>query len=262
MRSRDLNFPDNDKTFDTNTDSKMRLQVFLAHSGLASRRASEKIIASGRVTVNGRVVTEMGEKVSVNDDICLDGEKITLEQKKRYVLLNKPEGYVCSLSDEKGREVAADLLKERYSERLYNIGRLDMYSQGLIIFTNDGDFAATLSHPSAELEKEYIVEATSPLPRYLCDDFMHGVRVDGVFYKCKSAVEINPRKMKVILLEGKNREIRTVFASQNVRIRRLTRVRIGNVKMENLQSGKFRDLTIREVSGLLALCKNTGKTVY
>ena len=262
-----MNFPDNEKRrgssdIKDSSDSKMRLQVFLAHSGLASRRASEKIIASGRVTVNGVVVTEMGEKVSTADDIRLDGEKVMLEQKKRYVLLNKPEGYVCSLSDEKGREVAADLLKGRYSERLYNVGRLDMYSQGLIIFTNDGDFAATLSHPSAELEKEYIVEATAPLPRSLCDDFMRGVRVDGVFYKCKSAVEINPRKMKVVLVEGKNREIRNVFASQDVKIRRLTRVRIGTVKIEHLQSGEFRDLTMKEVSGLLTLCKNTGKILY
>ena len=110
------------------------------------------------------------------------------------MLLNKPAGYVCSLSDEKGRPVAADLLKDTYSERLYNVGRLDMFSSGLIIFTNDGNFAATLSHPSAELEKEYIVDTSTPLPRNLAQDFMKGIRVDGVFYKCRDAEELNARR--------------------------------------------------------------------
>ena len=129
-------------------DNKLRLQVFLAHSGLASRRACEKIILDGRVTVNGQVVTELGSKVSDSDIVKVDGKQLSLEKKKCYVLLNKPAGYVCSSSDEKGRAVAVDLLKDAYKERLYNVGRLDMYSKGMILFTNDGDFAAKLSHPS------------------------------------------------------------------------------------------------------------------
>ena len=132
----------------------IRLQAFLAHAGVASRRASEKIITDGRVTVNGEAVTELGTKVTVKDTVCVDGKPVALEAAKRYVLLNKPAGYVCSQSDEKGRPCAVDLLKSAYSERLYNVGRLDMYSQGAILFTNDGDFAARLSHPSAEIEKE------------------------------------------------------------------------------------------------------------
>ena len=244
---------------DNENKDEMRLQVFLAHSGVASRRASEKIIQDGRVTVNGIVVTELGTKVTLKDIICVDGKKVEPEEQKRYVLLNKPAGYVCSLSDEKGRPVAADLLKDSYSERLYNVGRLDMFSQGLIIFTNDGSFAATLSHPSAELEKEYVVDSSMPLPRTLCEEFEKGIRVDGVFYKCKSARELNARKIKIVLIEGKNREIRNVFASKAIGIKRLVRVRIGNVEIKDLKPGEFRDLTSSEVQGLLKLCRKTEK---
>ena len=182
-----------------------------------------------------------------------------MEKKFIWKKLNKPAGYVCSLSDEKDRPVAAGLLKEKYSERLYNIGRLDMFSQGLIIFTNDGDFAATLSHPSAELEKEYVVDASMPLPRTLCQEFEKGIRVDGVFYKCKSAHELNARKIKIVLVEGKNREIRNVFASKEIGIKRLTRVRIGNIEIKDLKPGEFRELSQKEVQGLLKLCKKTEK---
>lgn len=235
---------------------EIRLQVYLAHSGVASRRASEKIIQDGRVTVNGQIVTELGTKVSSKDKVAVDGKEIKPEENKRYVLLYKPAGYVCSLADEKDRPIAADILKETYSERLYNVGRLDMFSQGLIIFTNDGDFASTLSHPSAELEKEYIVESSQPLPKTLAEEFENGVRVDNVFYKCKSAKDLNSHKMKIVLIEGKNREIRNVFASRDVVIRKLTRVRIGNVEMGDLKPGQYRELSQGEVAGLLKLCKN------
>ena len=139
---------------------QIRLQAFLAHCGLASRRACENIITDGRVSVNGKLVNELGTKVSENDVVCVDGKQISLEKRKIYVLLNKPAGYVCTQNDEKDRPVAVDILKEKYSERLYNVGRLDMFSRGAIIFTNDGDFAAKLSHPSSEIEKEYLVETS------------------------------------------------------------------------------------------------------
>lgn len=237
-------------------NEKIRLQTFLAHCGVASRRASEKIILDGRVTVNDVVVTELGTKVSATDIVLVDGKKIALEENKRYVLLNKPTGYVCSSNDEKGRDSAIDLLKDSFSERLYNVGRLDMFSSGLIIFTNDGDFAAKLSHPSSELEKEYIVDSSLPLPRGLAEEFMHGVRVDGVFYKCKFAKELNSHRMQIVLIEGKNREIRRVFESKNVAIKRLVRVRIGNIEMNKLPPGEHRILTESEVKGLLSICKN------
>ena len=233
----------------------MRLQVYLAHCGVASRRACEKLIAKGSVSVNGSVITQAGTKVFSGDDVCVDGKKVFIEERKRYILLNKPSGYVCSLSDEKGRPVAADLLKTAYSERLYNIGRLDMFSQGLILFTNDGEFAHILSHPSAELEKEYIVDTSLNLPRGLAERFEKGLRVDGVFYKCRRAEEINARRMKIVLIEGKNREIRNVFQSEGAAIKRLTRVRIGNITIDNMKSGSFRELSNAEVQGLLSLCR-------
>lgn len=207
--------------------------------------------------VNGETVAELGSKVSFSDEILVDGKKISLEEEKRYVLLNKPAGYVCSLSDEKDRPVASEFLKEKYKERLYNVGRLDMFSEGLIIFTNDGEFAKTLSHPSSQLEKEYIVETRLPLPRDLAESFEKGIRVDGIFYKCKRAEDVNTRKMKIVLIEGKNREIRNVFASRGIGIKRLLRVRIGNIGITGLKSGEIRELSSEEVKGLLDLCRHS-----
>lgn len=227
----------------------------MAHCGVASRRASEKIILEGRVTVNGSPVTELGTKVVSGDTVLLDGKEIHPEETMRYVLLNKPAGYICSSSDEKDRQIALDLLKDAYSERLYNVGRLDMFSSGLIIYTNDGEFAKTLSHPSAELEKEYIVDTSTPIPYGLAEEFMKGVRIDDVFYKCLDARELNSHRMRIVLAEGKNREIRRVFESRGVGIKRLMRIRIGCVGVGNLQFSQFRDLTQDEVKALLKLCK-------
>ena len=247
MNRRDSNLP---------ASEEIRLQVFLAHCGVASRRASEQIILDGRVCVNGSVVTELGTKVSDKDEVTVDGKKIRLESVKRYVLLNKPAGFVCSSSDEKGREVAADLLKDKYSERLYNVGRLDMYSKGMILFTNDGDFAAKLSHPSSQIEKEYIVETSQNVPEDLPSKLEHGVRIEGVFYKPVRVVKLKERKLKIVLIEGKNREIRRMLESVNIGTKSLVRVRIGNINLDDLRPGDSRDLTQAEVKGLLNLCKN------
>ena len=242
---------------DNNQEKKeaVRLQAFLAHCGVASRRASEQIILDGRVAVNGIVVTELGSKVTADDKVTVDGNQVYLEEKKRYVMLNKPAGFVCSASDEKGRQVAADLLRDAYKERLYNVGRLDMYSKGMILFTNDGEFARILSHPSSQLEKEYIVETSQNIPEDFPERFERGIRVDNVFYKCKRCEILKPRKVKIVLIEGKNREIRTVLEAAGIGTRSLVRVRIGNVHLDELKPGEHRDLTDREVQGLLALCK-------
>lgn len=235
--------------------TEIRLQAFLAHCGVASRRASEQIILDGRVEVNGVVVTELGTKVTEKDVVKVDGNKIQLEAAKRYVILNKPAGFVCSASDEKGRQVAADLLKEKYSERLYNVGRLDMYSKGMILFTNDGDFAAKLSHPSSQIEKEYIVETSQNIPEELPAKLEGGVRIEGVFYKPLKVVKLKERKLKIVLIEGKNREIRRMLESENIGTKSLVRVRIGNVNLDDLRPGDSRDLTQAEITGLLQLCK-------
>ena len=236
---------------------EMRLQVYLAHAGVASRRACEKIIAEGRVFVNGTLVTDMGSKVRTGDTVLLDGKPVHPEARKCYVLLNKPAGFVCTLSDEKGRPTAADLLKETYSERLYNIGRLDMFSSGAILFTNDGDFAAKIEHPSAQIEKEYVIETTQDFPPELLTRFERGIRVDGIFYKCRSAAAVNRRKLRIVLVEGKNREIRRVLDSFNCTIKRLVRVRIGSLELGTLKAGEFRDLTAKERQAMLDLIHNS-----
>ena len=231
--------------------NEIRLQVYLARCGVASRRASENLILNGRVSVDGKIVTELGTKVSGKEKICLDGKQIFPEAEKRYILLNKPEGYVCSLADEKDRPIAASLLKDTYTERLYNIGRLDMLSGGAILFTNDGDFSAKVEHPSSEIEKEYEVITVFEYPDEVLQKFLRGVRIEGVFYKALSAERISKNKMRIVLIEGKNREIRRVLKFFNIKIKKLTRVRIGCVRLSDLPSGKHRPLTSEEIKGLL-----------
>ena len=233
----------------------MRLQVFLAHSGIASRRACEALILDGRVQVNGKPVVELGTKVSKNDVVCFDGKPVSLEEKKVYVLLNKPKGYLCASHDDFGRPLAKDLLAKAYQQRLYNVGRLDLYSSGAIIFTNDGDFAAAVSHPSSEIEKEYFVETVFPFDENVLREFTKGVIVEGVFYRCKSAEKLNAKKMKITLVEGKNREIRNVLKHFGIKVRQLTRIRIGSIGLGGLASGNFRELTKAEISALVKACR-------
>ncbi|AEE17144.1 pseudouridine synthase [Treponema brennaborense] len=254
LKARGLNLPVNSSA-DQSQPESLRLQVYLAHCGVASRRSCETYIADGRVSVNGTVVTVPGTKVLPDDTVCVDGKRVTLEETKRYVLLNKPAGFVCSLSDEKGRQTAASLLEPHYSERLYNVGRLDMFSAGLVLFTNDGEFAARVSHPSSEMEKEYVVDTSLPVPPALAEKFVKGIRVDNVFYRCKSAERLNSRRMRIVLIEGKNREIRRVFEAFNIGVKQLVRIRIGNLNIQGLGPGEFRDLTAAEVADILALCR-------
>jgi len=245
--------PDNDKEL-------FRLQHYLAKCGIGSRRTNEKYILDGRVKVNGVVVNALGTKVCPNDVVEFDGTPVKFEENLRYVLLNKPTGYVCSLADEKGRMVAADILRPHYSERLYNVGRLDMFSAGLIIFTNDGDFTKKILHPSAQIEKEYVVETSTNIPEDLVKKFKKGMRIDGVFYKCQDAQLLNTRKIRIVLIEGKNREIRKVFEEYRLGIKSLQRARIGNIEIGELKEGEFRELTDKEVKQLLEIGEASGNS--
>jgi|GEM_PF-485908 len=186
-------------------------------------------------------------KVCASDEVSLDNRVLKPEQTLRYVLLNKPAGYVCSMADEQGRQTAASLLQPFFKERLYNVGRLDMFSSGLIIFTNDGQFAKKLQHPSSLIEKEYIVKTSVPFPRELAQRFEKGIRIDGVFYKCRCAQPLSARSMRIVLVEGKNREIRRVFDFFETGIRSLERVRIGSICIDGLACGAFRELTDAEL---------------
>lgn len=241
----------NDSNSHDNSREGIRLQLYLARAGVASRRASEQIILDGRVTVNGVLAQTLGTRVLDSDRICLDGIPVEPEKNKRYILLNKPSGFVCSLSDEKGRRVAADLLAEKYPERLYNVGRLDMYSSGAILFTNDGEFAAIVGHPSSQIEKQYIVEASMPFRDDVLDAFRKGIRIDSVYYRCRSAERLSSRRMSVTLIEGKNREIRRVLDHFSIRIKNLIRVRIGPVTIDGLAYGESRELTPFEIDVLV-----------
>jgi 23S rRNA pseudouridine2605 synthase len=227
-----------------------RLQVYLAHAGVSSRRASEKLITAGRVSVNGSVISTLGTKVKKTDRICVDNIEVRPETLFHYIALNKPAMYLCSSQDKEGRALAKDLLPLEIRQRLYNIGRLDYLSAGLILFTNDGGFALKLGHPRAEIEKEYIVEATGHFPDMLIESFIIGIIIDDVEYRSKSIERIDRKTAKIILIEGKNREIRKVFSYFHLHPRRLVRVRIGPVLLGDLEEGKTRSLTGIELKKL------------
>lgn len=234
----------------------MRLETFLSHSGAASRRAAKKLILSGAVSVNGEVSRIPSSPVSEKDEVRLFSRRLKLEERKLYILLYKPRGYVSSSNDEKGRACAIDLLKGAYGERLYSVGRLDMYSEGLLIFTNDGEFAKKTSHPSSGIEKEYLVRTSSVIPEKAAREFARGIVVEGVRYKAKSAeLESGGYVMRVVLQEGKNREIRRVFEHFSLKIVRLIRVRIGSITAGRMKSGEFRALSEEELGRFSTLAE-------
>ena len=231
----------------TDLSSPVRLQVFLAHAGVASRRTAEKFIAQGRVMVNGRPVTTPGEKVLPGDDLCFDGKKVTAETRLHYLVLNKPPLYLSSSYDPQGRPLALDLLPP-LDERLYNVGRLDYRSSGLIIFTNDGNFAAKAGHPRTEIEKEYLVDSTVPIPDKVVDEFARGLFIEGVLYRAREIERTGKKSLRVVLVEGKNREIRRIFSFFHLHPEKLQRVRIGPLTIGDLKEGESRRLTGDELS--------------
>jgi 23S rRNA pseudouridine2605 synthase len=232
-----------------------RLQAFLAHAGIASRRACERLIAEGRVTVNGNTVTEPGTKAAETDTVCVDGIPVRRETVMRYLALHKPPGYICASSDPQGRPLALNLLPAGIGERLYNIGRLDYESSGLILFTNDGDFAAKTGHPRANIEKEYVVRTTRAIPDDLPASFVQGITIaeetgEPALLRAKSAKRLAPNSLSITLIEGKNREIRRVFSRFHLHIASLRRVRIGPVRLAGLAEGATRPLTPNEKAAL------------
>jgi len=233
----------------------LRLQSFIARAGAASRRGAEALIVAGRVRVNGEKVTQMGTKVGPGDRVSLDGKELALEKTLRHLVLNKPRGYVSTMDDPEGRPLAVSLIRPQVPERVYNVGRLDQWSEGLLFFTNDGDFAALVGHPSSGLEKEYEIETEEEIPEELLGSFMRGVEVEGILYQALKARKIEARRGRIILVEGKNREIRRVFAGHGLHVLSLKRVRIGPVLVGDLASGAFRELSEAERDALTALAK-------
>ena len=232
---------------ETAESAPMRLQVFLAHAGIASRRAAEKLIAEGHVTVNGQQVTIPGTKVLPGSKVCFDGKEVKTEIRLLYLALHKPPLFISSSSDPQGRRLALELLPP-CPERLYNIGRLDYLSSGLLLFTNDGQFAARIGHPSAEIEKEYLVESTVPIPDRMVEEFARGLIIDGVLYRAGSVKKTGKKSLTVVLVEGKNREIRRVFSHFHLHPERIHRIRMGPVQLGELGEGESRPLTAAELN--------------
>lgn len=233
-------------------DEKKRLQVYLASAGFGSRRACEKLILSGRVTINGEPA-KLGQSVFTGDTVLLDGKPVFPQEEKRYFLLYKPRGYLSSMNDPEGRALAVDLLRDACRERIYNVGRLDQWSEGLLLFTNDGELALRMVHPSNNLEKEYEVITDLDLPPDFALRFENGITIEGIRYTAKSVKTTGKRCARIILIEGKNREIRRVLEYFGLRALSLKRARIGNLVIGTMQPGEYRELTNTEIQNLQSL---------
>ncbi|MBI98055.1 MAG: hypothetical protein CMO78_05935 [Verrucomicrobiales bacterium] len=231
----------------------VRLQKFLAQAGIASRRASEAIIRDGRVEVNGQVVTVLGTQVDpVKDTVAVEG-RVIQPKSHRYVAVHKPKGVLCTRKDERNRRILTDLLPADWD--LKPVGRLDRDSEGLIFATNDGAFALRITHPRYGVPKVYEVEVAAKVPRRVLRQLTIGVEHRGELLRAAHAelLETNRTRswVRLELTEGKNREIRRMFATQEMEVTRLIRVEIGAVKLGELPVGKWRTLTETEIQTLL-----------
>lgn len=224
----------------------LRLQVYLAKCGVASRRGAEHIITAGRVTVNGRTEATLGSRVFPGDEVRLDGRLLQREETLHHLVLHKPPKVLTTASDPAGRPVVTDYVAD-IAERLYPAGRLDFMSTGLVLLTNDGAFAEIIVHPSFEIEKEYLIETGEPLPEELLSRFTRGMEIDGVRYRARRCLRRGPRSAAVVLTEGKNREIRRVVEASGLTVVRLHRIRIGTVELGSLREGAYRSLTEEEL---------------
>lgn len=235
---------------------EVRLQKYIAECGIASRRKAEELILDGKIKVNGKTVTELGIKVKPNIDIVeYNGKKIELEHEKVYILLNKPIGYVTTAKDQFSRDTVLDLVKVK--QRIVPVGRLDMYTSGALILTNDGEFVYKVTHPKHEIEKTYNVTIRGNITNEELNTLKNGIEIDG--YKTKKAkirilktdVEKNITRIEVIIHEGRNRQIRKMFESINKNVIALHRSKIGKIEAKSLELGKWRYLNKAEVKSLI-----------
>lgn len=227
----------------------MRINRFLASAGLGSRRACEDLVSSGRVLLNNAVVTSLGTQVGP-EDIVRVGRKVVHPQSHVYLLLNKPKGYVCTRSDERGRKTIFDLVPAERG-RLFHVGRLDLESEGLIILTNDGDFAEALTHPSHQIEKEYEVTLGKPFDPAHTARLLRGILLEAGRAKMESVHVLNPTRIKVVLRQGLKRQIREMlWKVGGYDVKKLVRVRIGDLSDPRLKTGYWRPLDRREIERL------------
>lgn len=256
--------PDNDQPAsqrpDTDEDGLIRLQKLLAQSGVASRRKCEELMLDGLVEVDGEVVTRLGTKVDPRTAVIrVEGKRLPPISDKVYLVLNKPRGVVSTMSDPQGRRTLGDLVAER-PERLFHVGRLDTDTEGLIILTNDGDFAQRLAHPSHEVDKTYVAEVDGEVHVRTVREMLAGVTLDDgpVTVTQARVVGGDPRKegsqrsiVELTIHEGRNRIVRRLMAHLGHPVRRLTRTRIGPVTLTRLPSGAMRELTVAELGELM-----------
>lgn len=238
-------------------DSGVRLQKILSTAGVASRRASEQLIAEGRVSVNGTVVREQGSKADpTTDDIRVDGRRIRARREHRYILLHKPRGYVTTRRDPEGRPTVIDLLG-RHAGYIYPVGRLDYDSEGLLLLTTDGDLAERLMHPRHEVERVYEAIVAGRPDDAALDKLRRGIYIDGgrttpAEVRRGSTVKSGgvTTKLTLSLREGRNRQVRKMCQAIGHPVRSLTRVRMGQLTLGRLRAGEWRELTAAEVKAL------------
>ena len=239
--------------------NEIRLQAFIANCGVASRRKCEEIILAGRVKVNGEVVNILGTKVTEKDTVTVDG-KVIMKEEHVYYVLNKPRGYVTTLDDEFGRKKVIDLFApEDLAYRIFPIGRLDYDTQGVLLFTNDGELANKLTSPHSNVEKEYLVRVIGHADKNAVSKLVRGVVIDG--YKTKPAeVEVIEYKkdsdtslMRIVITEGKYHQVKKMCEAVGLPVKRLTRLRFATISTEGIAKGQYRKLKIHEVKQLYNL---------
>lgn len=232
---------------------RMRLQKFLAESGVASRRKAEEMIRNGRVKVNGVIVAEMGVKVSQSDAVEVDGKRVEPETRKVYIMLHKPVGFVTTVTDQFERKTVLDLVRD-IRERVYPAGRLDYDTSGLLILTNDGDFAYRLTHPKHEVEKVYIAELRGMPDEEDMAKFRHGLKIEDYITAPADITIIKKNKetsiARILIHEGRNRQVRKMCEAIGHPVISLKRTAIGRVKLGELPSGQWRYLTDEEIRWL------------
>lgn len=231
---------------------KIRLQKFLAHAGLCSRRKAESYITQGRIKVNQEVVTVLGTQIDPEiDQIYFDNKLVQIKEEvsKIYIVVNKPRGIVTSCS-QKQSDIIMDLID--ISRRIYPVGRLDKDSQGLVLMTNDGDLHNRLSHPSFDHEKEYVVTTRYPLSESALKKMARGMRIEKGGMKTRKAFvkKLSTKRFKIVLKEGRNRQIRKMVGKTGNQVEALKRVRMANIRLGNLKEGKWRHLTSKEIQQL------------
>ena len=236
-----------------------RLQKVIASFGYASRRKAEDLIRKQKVMVNGEVVTELGTKVSPSDVISIDGVIINKDVKHEYYILNKPRSVISSVNDEAGRITVVDLIDTE--ARIYPIGRLDYDTTGLILLTNDGDFANALMHPSRQIEKTYIAKLDKVLTKEDILAIKKGITVDKRIVEVKRFkvkkrdLEKNTDIVEITIVEGRNHIVKRLFKELGVNVVKLSRIAYGFLDIKDLKSGEYRNLTIKEIKKLYALTK-------